>query len=111
MVRALLLAAMMMFFFAMASASPVYLTIDSGFTSFKWGSNHSGLGFPHLGSPRWDIEPGFEWTPSFLEKKGFWFRASFRWQALGQSSTWYHRGQSYVDGPRIGIRFRGRISQ
>ena len=103
--------AMLSLWASMAAASPVYLTIDSGVTSFKWGPNQSGLGFPHLESPKWDIEPGFEWSPRALERRGFWLRASFRWQALGWSASYFHEGQTYVDGPRIGVRFRGRIAQ
>ena len=92
-------------------ASPIYLTLDSGFTFFKWGPTQTDLGFPNFESPKWDIEPGIEWTPKFLEKNGVWLRVSFPWQALGQSATFFHKGQTYIDGPRIGIRFRGRIIQ
>jgi len=95
----------------LAHSSPVYLTLDTGLTAFKWGAYQTGLGFPHFEPPKWDVEPGIEWTPSFLERKGIWIRASFPWQALGHSATFFHQGQTYIDGPRIGIRFRGRIIQ
>lgn len=87
----------------------IYFTLDSGLTAFKWGANQSGLGFPHFESPKWDIEPGIEGTPNFLARHGLWFRLSFPWQALGRSATFFHHGQTYVDGPRIGIRWRGRL--
>ena len=91
------------------SAEPVYLTADVGVTFFKWGPNEGPLGFPHFESGKVDFEPGLEWSPGFLAKRGIWLRGSFRWQALGRSATFFHEGQTYVDGPRFGIRFRGRL--
>ena len=92
-----------------ACASSAYLTLDTGLTAFKWGAYETGLGFPHFDSPKWDLEPGLEWAPSFLERQGLWLRVSFPWQALGRSSTFFHDGQTYVDGPRFGIRWRGKL--
>ena len=109
--KTLAIVLMMILTAACASASPIYLTLDSGLTAFKWGPTQTSLGFPHFETPKWDIEPGIEWSPGFLEKHGVWFRASFPWQALGRSATFYHEGQTYVDGPRFGIRLRGRLSQ
>ena len=106
---ALLLAAI--FWIASAKAAPggTYFTLDTGLTAFKWGVNQSGLGFPHFESPKWDIEPGIEWATDGMATRGLWIRLSFPWQALGRSATFYHQGQTYIDGPRLGIRWRGRL--
>ena len=95
---------------AKAHASPVYVTLESGFTAFKFGYGTTGAGFPHLETPKFDVEPGVEWSPRFLERRGVWLTASFRWQALGRwPREW--GAERYVDGPRLGIRFRGRVTQ
>ena len=94
---------------AQADATPLYFTLDAGATSFKWGSEATEAGFPHFESPKPDIEPGLEWSPEPLARAGFWFRGSFRWQALGEAADFTHSGLAYVDGFRVGIRFRARL--
>jgi len=88
-----------------AYASPLYVTLDTGLTAFKSGYELHEIGFPKLAHPKFDVEPGFEWAPAWMERKGLWLRASFRYQSLGGGAARW----PYVDGPRIGIRFRSRL--
>ena len=85
----------------------LFFTLDSGMTWFKTGYETTDYGFPQLASPKFDVEPGFEYSAGWLEKHGVWLRASFRYQSLGgPGAKW-----PYSDGPRLGIRFRGRLVQ
>jgi hypothetical protein len=90
-------------------ASPLYVTLDTGFNFFKYGFETTNNGFPDLAPAHWGIELGTEWSPSFLEKRGIWLRASFPWQSIGAVPGDNPPRVYYIDGPRVGIRFRGRI--
>jgi hypothetical protein len=106
------LALLAAFLFALASPAPVragsvFVTLDTGLTCFKSGYELDDIGFPKLAHPKFDVEPGFEFAPAWMERRGIWLRASFRFQSLGGAAAKW----PYVDGPRLGVRFRWRITQ
>lgn len=96
-----------LFLAAPAFASPVYFEIESGFGAYKWGDAATFEGFPEFGKPRWDFGLGFEWSPK--ESTGIYLHAGFRYQALGDVPE-SPLDQRFVDGPRLAIKWRGRLS-
>lgn len=95
-----------------STASPVYLTVDTGFEHFKFGPNAEQAGFPNFAPGRWGINSAFEWSPSFLERRGLWLFGGFSWQSIDGAarSAWPHSGLIYADGLRWGIRGRWRLT-
>lgn len=90
-----------------ANASPVYLSVESGAGLFKWGDATYENGVPKFTDPAFDFSAAFEWGPGWLERRGFWLSAGFRYQSLGRSRMC---DQTFIDGPRIAIKFRGRVT-
>ena len=91
---------------AAASASPLYLAVETGASIFKYNDRHLDNGVPHFSDLTYDFYAGVEWSPGGLERRGWWLLAGFRYQALGPSRF---SDQTFFDGPRIGVRFRGRL--
>jgi hypothetical protein len=93
---------------APAQATPVYFTTGIGASLFKYNDRALDNGIPRFTDLTYDFYAGIEWSPGFLERRGWWIDAGFRYQALGPSR---YSEQTFFDGPRVGIKFRGRLTQ
>jgi hypothetical protein len=93
-----------------AHASPLWLEVETGATFFKWNQETwtEENGLPGFGEPKWDFGASLKWAPASLQSRGFLFSAGFRYQALGWSK---YSQKTFVDGPRLGISYRGRLVQ
>lgn len=105
--RQLLLALAALLFAAPALAAPVWFSVETGGHAFKWVDNTYDDGAPKFDRLKWTFDAAFEWAPASLQDRGFLFVAGFRYVSLGESKySW----ATYVDGPRVAVKWRGRLA-